>query len=51
MNFAMVLKWGGEPICNHGPHELCIIPGGPQIRVEFILKSYLYLTMRKSDFS
>jgi len=35
---------GRESIYYHGPHELCIIAGGPQ-------KFYLYLTMRKSDFS
>jgi len=42
---------GGEPIYYHGPHELCIVAGGPQNQFNnFIPKSYHYLTMRKSDF-
>jgi len=24
---------GGEPIYYHGPHELCVIAGGPQIQL------------------
>jgi len=26
----MIHTRGGEPIYYHGPHELCIIAGGPQ---------------------
>jgi len=50
--FCIVQHRGGEAICYHGPHELCIIAGGLQNQsINFILKLYLYLTMRKSDFS
>jgi len=41
---------GGEPIYYPGPHELRIMAGGPQIAIGFILKVYLYLTVKKSDF-
>jgi len=27
----------------HGAHKLWIIAGGPHIKINFILKSYLYL--------
>jgi len=36
----------GEPICCHGPQYLRIIAGRPQIKPDFILKFYLYPTMR-----
>jgi len=41
---------GGEPIYYQGPHKLWIIAGGPEITIGFILKFYLYLTMRDRGF-
>ena len=45
------LKQGRGPIYCHRPHELCIIAGGPQKQLILSYKFYLYLTMKKSDFS
>ena len=38
---------GGEPIYYNRPHKSWIIADGPQIRLHFILKFYLYLTRDK----
>ena len=33
--FLTTYNKGGEPIYYHGPHELCIIAGGPQNQLIF----------------
>jgi len=43
-----LLRAGVGSAYYHGPHELCIIAGGPQNQ---LILFYIHLTMRKRDFS
>jgi len=49
-NLSNSLDQGWGTIYHHGPHELWIITGGPQIIIYFILKFYLYLNTRDRGF-